>query len=199
MTSKQIQKSTQQYFHQTQDILGRVDSLACAQLVQILWQAYLRDQQIFFAGNGGSASAATHLASDIGKNTIKNPQNNKEKRFKTFSLTDNVAWITALGNDLSYSDIFVEQLKNFGQSNDVLFVISASGNSPNVLKAATWAKNNHLKTVGLLGFDGGKLKDILDTCVIIPIKNYGIVEAIHGIIHHYIVDTLTQLKNNEQK
>ena len=137
---------------------------------------------IFFAGNGGSASTATHLAADIGKNAgIK---------IKTLALTDNVAWMTALGNDLSYEDIFVEQLKNFATKGDLLFVISGSGNSGNVVKAVAWAKRNGVKTAALLGFSGGKLLKMVDVPVVVPVDHYGYVEGIHSEIHHYLVEAL---------
>jgi D-sedoheptulose 7-phosphate isomerase len=129
------------------------------------------------------------LAADIGKN-IGLP-------FKTMSLTDNVAWITALGNDLSYGDIFVEQLKNFGETADVLVAISGSGNSINVVKAVKWARKNKIKTVGLLGFDGGQLLKLVDYPVLVPVKHYGFVEGIHSEIHHYLVEALKLKKNGK--
>ena len=148
----------------------------------VIWKAYKKKKMIFFAGNGGSASTATHLAADIGKNAgIK---------IKTLALTDNVAWMTALGNDLSYEDIFVEQLKNFATKGDLLFVISGSGNSGNVVKAVAWAKRNGVKTAALLGFSGGKLLKMVDVPVVVPVDHYGYVEGIHSEIHHYLVEAL---------
>lgn len=176
------QSFTIRYFEELKFVLDKLDHRQLEKMVEVIWKAYQNKQQIFFAGNGGSASTASHLAADIGKN-INLP-------FKTISLCDNVAWITALGNDLSYEDIFVEQLKNFAHPKDVLVVISGSGNSANVVKAVKWANKNKLITIGLLGFDGGKLLKLVKHPVLVPIKHYGYVEGIHSEIHHFLVEAL---------
>ncbi len=180
---------TAEYFDQVKQAIDQLDHKQLNNLVSVVWNAYLKNRTIFFIGNGGSASTASHIAADIGKN-IGLP-------FKTLALTDNVAWITALGNDLSYEDIFMEQLKNFARPKDVLFVISGSGNSGNVVKAVKWANQNKVITVGLLGFDGGKLAKIVNHVVLVWVKHYGIVEGVHSEIHHYLVESL-KLKKNER-
>lgn len=182
-------KFTTGYFEDLKKIIDELDQNALQKMVNIIWKAYKNNQHIFFAGNGGSASTATHLAGDMGKN-IGLP-------FKTIALTDNIAWITAIGNDLSYEDIFIEQLKNFAKPKDVLVVISGSGNSANVVKAVKWANKAKLTTVGLLGFDGGKLLKLVDHPVLVPVKHYGYVEGIHSEIHHYLIESLKLLKANE--
>ena len=187
---------TTEYFRKLHDVLNTLSHKELEKFVTVLWKAYKNKKTIFFMGNGGSASTATHLAADIGKNTIIKSTNDKELRFRTVALTDNPAWILAIGNDLSYEDIFVEQLKNFMTRGDVVVAISGSGNSPNVVKAIKWANGHGAKTVGLLGFDGGKLKRIVDICVHVPVNHYGYVEGIHSEIHHYLVEALKLLKKN---
>lgn len=180
---------TQEYFSQLKVVLDKLDHRQLEKMVEVIWKAYQQEQQIFFAGNGGSASTASHLAADIGKNI--------NLAFKTISLCDNVAWITALGNDLSYEDIFVEQLKNFAHAKDVLVVISGSGNSANVVKAVKWANKNKLITIGLLGFDGGKLLKLVSHPVFVPVKHYGYIEGIHSEIHHYLVESLKHKRDED--
>ncbi len=181
------------YFTGLKAVLENLPYREIGKFVKTIWQAYKKEKTIFFCGNGGSAATASHLAADIGKNTVMNGK----ARFKTMALTDNVAWLTAVGNDLAYEDIFVEQLKNFGQKNDVLVVVSGSGNSPNVIKAIKWATTNGLKTVGLLGFHGGKAKKMIDVCVLVPVEHYGYVEGVHSEIHHFLVEALKLLVKND--
>ena len=113
-------------------------------------------------GNGGSGTTASHMCEDLGKSTLPESALNDEsrKRLKVLSLTDNVGWIMAVGNDLSYDQIFVQQLMNFGEAGDVVIAISGSGNSPNVLNAVDWANRHGLHTFGLTGYDGGKLHEM---------------------------------------
>ncbi len=179
--------TSKSYFEGLGKVLQQLDHDLIEEMVGVVWSAYKKGKMIFFAGNGGSASTASHLAADIGKN-VGLP-------FKTLALTDNVAWMTALGNDLSYEDIFVEQLKNFASKGDLLVVVSGSGNSANVVKCVDWAKKNGLKTIALLGFSGGKLLDMVDVAVLVPVKHYGYVEGVHSEIHHYLVEALKELRD----
>lgn len=147
-------------------------------------KAIKKKRNIFFIGNGGSASTASHLAADIGKNTGLIPAP------KTISLCDNISFITALSNDLSYEDIFSEQIKNLGNNGDLLIAISGSGNSKNIIKAVEVADKIGMYTVGLLGFKGGKLMDMVDLPLLCNSDNYGIIESAHSFIHHYLVESL---------
>lgn len=189
--------SSKHYFLDLEKIFDKLDHKQIEKMVGVIWKAYKKGNTIFFVGNGGSASTATHLAADIGKNTIKNHQDRKEKRFKTQALTDNPAWIMALGNDLSYEDIFLEQLKNFVKKGDVVVGISGSGNSGNVVKAIGYANKIGATTVGFLGFSGGKMLKMVDIAVLVPVDHYGYVEGVHSEIHHYLVEALKTLKKNE--
>src|SRR5213593_95160 len=115
---------------------------AVAELIETLATALKEGRNIFVFGNGGSAANASHFATDLGKGA----SDKLDRRFRVLSLNDNVSWMTALGNDYSYEDIFVRQLMNYGQPGDIAFALSVSGGSPNVVRAMEWAKANELKT-----------------------------------------------------
>ena len=142
-----------------------------------------RDAQVFVVGNGGSAATASHFAVDLGKGASLDA----ERRFRVLSLTDNVPWITALGNDLSYEDVFVEQLKNFARRGDLLLAISGSGNSENVLRAVRYANSIGCRTIGLAGFAGGKLREQAQECLVVSSDHMGRIEDGHFVVQHLIV------------
>ena len=151
-----------------------------ARLVERLNKAVAEDRQIFCFGNGGSAANASHFATDLGKGS----SDKIGKRFRVLSLNDNVSWMTALGNDYAYEDVFVRQLENYGRPGDVVLAMSVSGNSPNVVKALEWAKANGLHTIALVGGKRGRMADIADDVLVINDTHYGRVEdAQMGICH----------------
>jgi D-sedoheptulose 7-phosphate isomerase len=151
-----------------------------AQLIEKLRLAHKEDRQIFVFGNGGSAANASHFATDLGKGA----SDKLGKRFRVISLTDNVSWMTALGNDYSYEDIFVGQLQNYGRPGDLALGISVSGNSPNCVKALEWARKNGLRTVALVGAKRGRMAEIAEQVIVIADTHYGRVEdAQMGISH----------------
>ncbi len=153
-------------------------------LGEILFRAYRNEKQVFTLGNGGSSSTASHIAADLAKNTIGPNMH----RFRISSLNENAAIVTALANDLGYENVFVEQLINLIRAGDVLVVVSASGNSPNVLKAMRYARAQSAEVVGLLGFSGGEAAQLADLAVIVPSDDYGVVEDVHLVINHILVD-----------
>jgi D-sedoheptulose 7-phosphate isomerase len=155
-----------------------------AELGEILYRTYRNGQQVFTLGNGGSASTASHMAADLGKNT----SGANMRRFRVLSLNDNQALLTALANDLGYENVFSEQLKNLIRAGDLLVAISASGNSPNVLNAIRYAQEQCAEVVGILGFEGGKAAALVDLSIIVPCDHYGVVEDVHLIINHILVD-----------
>ena len=159
-----------------------VDTHAIAAIIAEFGKARDRDKRIYAIGNGGSASTASHFVVDMGKGASIG----REKRFKTIPLTDNMEWITALGNDLSYEDVFVEQLKNFAEPGDVLLAISGSGNSENVLRAVKYAREVGCVTIGFTGFKGGKLNGLVDHGIVVPSDHMGRIEDIHVILQHMI-------------
>ncbi len=153
---------------------------AVADLIEVLRGAHKEGRQIFVFGNGGSAANASHFATDLGKGA----SDKTGKRFRVLSLTDNVSWMTALGNDYSYEEIFVGQLQNFGQPGDIALGISVSGNSPNCVKALEWAKKHGLRTVALVGAKRGRMAEIAEQAIVINDTHYGRVEdAQMGICH----------------
>ena len=160
-----------------------LDSIApegVAQVIEKLRVAWKEDRQVFIFGNGGSAANASHFATDLGKGA----SDKLGKRFRVISLTDNVAWMTALGNDYSYDDVFVGQLQNFGKAGDVVIAVSVSGNSPNCVKALNWAQEHGLKTVALVGAKRGRMAELAEQTLVIADTHYGRVEdAQMGILH----------------
>ena len=173
----------QQYIDYLSQILQNISIEEIETFIRSLLDARERGASIFFAGNGGSASTASHFANDIAIGT-----NEYNKPFKAISLSDNMAVITALGNDFGYDEIFVRQLKILGQKGDVIVCISASGNSANLIKAFNYAKLVGIKTIALTAFDGGKMKKIADEVVHIKtdLREYGPAEDAHLILDHLV-------------
>jgi D-sedoheptulose 7-phosphate isomerase len=153
---------------------------AVATLIEKVRTVLKEDKQVFVFGNGGSAANASHFATDLGKGA----SDKLKKRFRVLSLNDNVSWMTALGNDYSYEDIFVGQLQNYGRPGDLVLTMSVSGNSPNCVKALDWANQHGLHTVALVGAKRGRLADIAQQAIVINDTHYGRVEDAHmGICH----------------
>lgn len=171
------------YLDYLKKVIDALDVEEIGAFARVLLDARERDARIFFIGNGGSAATASHFANDIaiGSRTWKKP-------FRAMSLTDNVAIMTAVANDYGYEEIFILQLKTVMQPGDVVVAISASGNSPNVLKAIEYANENGATTVGLTGFDGGKLRRLAKSAVHVPTSKgeYGPVEDVHMIFDHLV-------------
>lgn len=164
-------------------VLSQLDEAAIGKFIEIILVARDTGKAVYFLGNGGSAATASHFANDIQIGT-----RTKGKPFKVQSLTDNVAILTAVGNDFGYDYIFVKQLESLLNDGDVVVAISASGNSPNVIKAIEYAHQRKCTTVGLTGFDGGKLKEISQYNLHVPsLKGeYGPVEDVHMIFDHIL-------------
>ncbi len=157
---------------------------------QLIEDAYHAGRFVFIIGNGGSGANASHLCEDLAKATLRDFEG--QKRLKVLSLTDNTSAIMAWGNDEGYDRIFVEQLKNLASPGDTLLAISGSGNSPNILRAVEWANNNGLTTVGLTGYGGGTLRTMAQHNLHVGIDDMGIVESVHLIAGHWIIDDLNR-------
>lgn len=170
------------YIAQNLTLLKALDAEAIARIIAEFGKARDTRKRIYAIGNGGSASTASHFVNDMGKGASIG----RETRFKTIPLTDNVEWMTALSNDLCYEDVYVEQLKNFAESGDVLLAISGSGNSENVLRAVRYANEVGCVTIGFTGFEGGKLRELVQHCVVIPSDHMGRIEDMHLILQHMI-------------
>ena len=145
-----------------------------------LKEAHAEGRQIFLFGNGGSASNASHFATDLGKGS----SDVLGKRFKVLSLNDNVSWMSAIGNDYSYEDVYLRQLENYGQAGDIALTMSVSGSSPNLVKAVEWANTNGLHTIALVGGKQGKLAELANETIVIDDTHYGRAEDCQmGIAH----------------
>lgn len=177
--SEEFLKAYKEGALQTLDAIREEDVAA---LIELLRNARDNDRQIFLLGNGGSASTASHCANDLGKGASCG----RAKRFRAHPLTDNIAWMTALANDLDYSQIFVEQLKNFARPGDTLIAFSGSGNSANVIEAVEWGRQNSLHTVGVTGRPGGRLGEIVDQAIFVETSHMGHIEEGHFLIQHML-------------
>ena len=175
------------YLRRLRDVLSDLNTDAVATFADLVLDARARGARIFFLGNGGSAATASHFANDFAIGT-RSP----DKPFRAISLADNTAVITAIANDDGYDAVFVQQLAVHAQSGDVVVAISASGNSPNVLRAVEWANAHDAITVGLTGFDGGALRKLVRHSVHVPTESgeYGAVEDAHMVLNHLIANYL---------
>jgi len=174
------------YLGELKDAIESLSLDKFEEVVSLILRAYTGENQIFIMGNGGSASTASHFACDINKGVSFG----LEKRFKVICLNDNMPIILAYANDNSYEDIFVEQLKNFLNPDDLLIGISGSGNSKNVLRAVQYGNENRAKTIGLTGFDGGKLAKLAQTSFVVPVNDMQKVEDVHLILTHMIMQSV---------
>src|SRR5690606_1685454 len=168
------------YVSRQKQTLDTIPLDVVARIVDVFSTALANDRQIFVFGNGGSAANASHFVTDLGKGSSdKTP-----KRFRCMSLNDNTPWLTALGNDYSYEHIFTRQLMNFARKGDILFTMSVSGNSPNLVDAVTWARQQGVLVIALVGAQRGRLAELADISLVIEDTHYGRVEDAHmGVCH----------------
>jgi D-sedoheptulose 7-phosphate isomerase len=182
------------YFAELNGVLRRLPYDIVDLITAVLVRAYEENRSVYLFGNGGSAALASHSACDLGKGTCVNGR----RRFRVLSLTDNVPMITAWANDARYEDIFAEQLRNFVDKNDIVLAISGSGNSPNVLNGLKVARAAGAYTIGLTGFQGGKMKELCDLCLVVPSDNMQFIEDLHLCISHSIFTAVRHHFVNEQ-
>ena len=180
---------TSSYFNHLSEVLKKIDVTKVEKMINIILEARESAKMIYFIGNGGSAATASHFANDlsVGPRTTGKP-------FRVMSLTDNNAIMTAIANDFGYDELFTKQLENYLNEGDIVVAISASGNSPNVVKAIEYANSKNCMTIGLTGFDGGKLKEVSKLNLHVPSEKgeYGPVEDVHMIFDHVIGNYITQ-------
>ncbi len=174
------------YFNYLSNVLSSIDTNEIDKLVKLLLLKRKTGNTIFVAGNGGSSATASTMANDIGFDIIKKTQT--KKAFKILSLNDNSSVLTAIANDVGYENVFLNQLKIHFKKGDALIIISASGNSTNLIKACQFVKSNSGKIIGFLGFDGGKLSKICDIKIHVKTNKgeYGPTEDAHLIINHIL-------------
>ena len=178
------------YLERLRAELSRIDKAAVERWADFVFGVWERGATLYLAGNGGSAAAASHLSVDLGKGTVAADvlRDESHRRLRAVSLTDNVPWITAVANDLDYEQVFVQQLMSAAVSGDALIAFSGSGNSPNVLAAVDWANRHGLRTFGVTGFDGGRLKEIQQDGVHVELDDMAMVESLHVSLFHWVVD-----------
>lgn len=184
------------YVAELKRCLDSLDKQAIEHASEMLLTAYTQKRNIFLMGNGGSAATASHMACDLGKGTLRRVYDQTEARFRVYSLTDNVALMTAFANDVSFDEVFVQQLRNLVEKDDVVIVMSGSGNSKNLVKAVAYAKKCGAKTIGFLGFHGsGKLTQMVDCAIIATSDHYGPSEDIQLILDHLLVSWIAKVKH----
>lgn len=170
------------YLRHAAAVLEKVRVAETAHLIDLLRRAREENRSLFICGNGGSAATASHFAAGLGKEGSVG----RQRRFRAVALTDNVAWITSLANDLDYSRVFVEQLINHARAGDLLIAFSGSGNSSNILEAVKWANENGLTTIGITSHPGGSLARAAQHSLCIDSNHIGHVEEAHFILQHLI-------------
>lgn len=187
-TVLRVERNIRKYLDEVREVLERIPVDDVRRVIDALKLAYSHNTQIFIMGNGGSAATASHFANDLNKAA----SSDAGRRFRAIALTDNVPLLTAWGNDLSYEDIFVEQLKNLYSNGAVVIGISGSGNSPNVLKALRFAKDEGGTTIGFTGYQGGEVKGIVNECIVVPSHCMQQIEDVHLVLEHLICTVLRE-------
>ncbi|MHB1907798.1 MAG: D-sedoheptulose-7-phosphate isomerase [Nitrososphaerales archaeon] len=189
---------TSSYLDEVSEIAKKLDRKSIDSAIEILYNAWKNDNQVFVAGNGGSASTSTHFACDLNKWV----SDKAERKFRAFALVDNIPLVSALTNDNGWSDIYYEQLRNFFRKGDVVVAISVHGGSgsdkaglwsQNLLKAVKYAKDNGGKVLGLAGFDGGVLRTAADACIVVPAESTPHVEGMHLVLTHLMCEQLREM------
>jgi len=188
---------TNDYLAEVSKIASNLDRGAIDRAIEILYEAWKNDNQIFVIGNGGSASTSTHFACDLNKWV----SDDADRKFRAFALVDNIPLMSALTNDNGWGEVYVEQLRNFFRRGDVLVAISVHGGSgsdkagpwsQNLLRAVKFVKDNGGKVIGLSGFDGGVLKSAADACVVVPAESTPHVEGMHLVLTHLMSEQLRE-------
>lgn len=184
--SKTISEFSEKYVKRLSAIFSDINKQKILELEKLINLARIENRNIFVFGNGGAAATATTMANDLGFDILKKTK--VKKTFKVFCLNDNTSVLTAIANDVGYENIFLNQLKIHFRKKDIAIILSASGNSKNIVKAANWIKKKNSYVFSIVGFDGGKLKKISNNYIHIPsIKGeYGPVEDIQLMINHIL-------------
>ena len=181
-----ICRSTEEYLNNLARLTEQMDHERMDEFADVLFQAWEEDCCVFAFGNGGSAATASHQVCDF----VKTAAVDGQRRLRAFCLVDSVGMGTALGNDVGYEDTFRYPLETYARPGDVAIAISGSGNSPNVLRACEWARDNGVKVVALTGFRGGKLKVLADLHINVPSDNFGLIEDLHLVVGHSVAQIL---------
>lgn len=175
---------TRSYLEALASILRLMPVADIGRILEVLERVYDEGRRVFLVGNGGSAATASHMATDLSKTVAG--RDGAGPGFKAIALTDNLAQLTAWGNDVGYAEVFAGPLKSQAAPGDVLILISGSGNSPNLLRAADAARSMGLQTIALLGQGGGRLRPLVDLAVVVPSDAYGPIEDAHLALNHLV-------------
>ena len=178
------------YLEWEREVLASLDVEAISTVMNVLEETRLSGNRVFICGNGGSAATASHFTCDFNKGVSYS----QKVKYNFECLNDNIPMLMAIANDISYEDIFSEPLKNKMHPEDVLLAISGSGNSRNVVKAVEYARSIGARTVSLVGYDGGRLKELTDYCIHVKINNMQIVEDVHMVMDHVMMFVLSGMK-----
>lgn len=187
---KDYTKDIRTYLNEEIEVLSNLDDKEISDVMNVLEETRLSGNRVFICGNGGSAATASHFTCDFNKGVSYS----QTVKYNFECLNDNVPMMMAIANDIGYEDIFSEPLKNKMHKEDVLLAISGSGNSTNVVKAVEYAKSIGATTVGLVGYNGGKIKEMVDYCIHVKIDNMQIVEDIHMVMDHVMMFVLSGMK-----
>ena len=177
-----MSKIIKEYLNGLRCCLDEISAQEVENIAGVILEAWRKGRQVFIVGNGGSAATASHFACDLQKGAAVAGKS----RIRAISLTDNLALITALANDIDFSSIFQEQLVGLLEEGDVVIGISASGNSPDIIKAIEYAQGKGAITIGFAGSGGGKLKECAHQCIVLSSNDYGQVEDVHLSLAHII-------------
>ena len=183
------------YLARLQGVLNQIDTKSLATAIDMIENAWIRGAQIITLGNGGSAQTALHFITDWNKS----PFLSAGRPFRGRSLLDNIGLLTAYANDISYQDVFVEQLRNVVQADDLVIAISGSGNSENVIRAVRYAREKEIETLGLCGFSGGKLLQAAAHCLHVPVDDMQLVEDVHMLFGHIVMQKLCRAPRRTEK
>jgi D-sedoheptulose 7-phosphate isomerase len=181
------------YFSRVSETLNRLDIQAVEDFVELLLHAHKNEKTIYIFGNGGSAATASHVTGDF----LKGISYGLDKRFRVICLSDNIPGLTAISNDLGYDEIFVEQLKAFLRKDDLVIGISGSGNSANIVKAMEYAGRNGARTIAMCGYKGGRIRELADLVIHVPVNDMEITEDIHILIFHAVKQALNKRLKGE--
>lgn len=187
------------YLERLNEEVARLNQADIQKWADLVYEAWQNGRFVFIIGNGGSGTTASHMAEDLGKSSLRpsDLSDESKKRLKVLSLTDNVGWLLAVGNDCGYDQIFLQQLMNYGGQGDLLLAISGSGNSPSILTAVDWANRHGLVTFGLTGYNGGKLKQMQQHGLHVELDDMGMVESIHLCVFHWVLNDVFARINHE--
>jgi len=196
-------KNLKTYAQDLQEVLGTLPWDEIVRTVEVLWQCCLRGGRIFTMGNGGHCNTAAHMINDLAKHTVSSDNKQavvaQQFRFRTLCLNDSASFVTGIGNDMGFDQIFSEQVANWAEPGDVVLGISGSGNSKNILKAFEEARKRGATTICFSGFEGGKARNLADLCIVVPCHKMVQVEDVHLIISHMIADELKRLVQGRQE